>query len=122
MNKTKVLYVDDERVNLMLFQANLDSKYTIHTALSGQEALNTLINEKAIDIVFTDMKMPKMNGFEFIHEAKKILPAVPYYILTGFDITDEITSAIQDGLIQKYFRKPFDMSEISKEIDKVVTS
>jgi YesN/AraC family two-component response regulator len=62
------------------------------------------------------MKMPGMNGIEFIRMAKKEFPEIHYYILTGYDISDEISKALQEGLIDKYFRKPFNMREIDFSI------
>jgi response regulator RpfG family c-di-GMP phosphodiesterase len=112
--------VDDEDTNLILFEANLETKYDIITAGSGKQGLEVLSNSKEVKVVFSDMKMPHMNGIEFIKQAKKIAPSVRFYILTGFEITNEIQEALNNGLIKKYFRKPFNMNEISIEIDRVL--
>ncbi len=117
MNNTKILYVDDEEINLMLFEANLDHKYNILTALEGYLGLEVLSKNNDIKIVISDMKMPKMNGIEFIINAKKLLPHIIFYIISGFDITDEIQESLDNGLIQKYFKKPFNMNELSSEFE-----
>lgn len=58
------------------------------------------------------MKMPGMNGIEFIQKAKKLYSDIHYYILTSYDITPEIENALRTGLIDKYFQKPFNMKGI----------
>ena len=110
--KIKILYVDDEPLNLQLFEINFSQKYEVFTAPNGFKALDILEKESAITIVISDMKMPGMNGLEFINKAREKFPEKKYYILTGFDITDEIQKSIEAGIIIKYFRKPFNMNEI----------
>ncbi|MFN8207327.1 MAG: response regulator [Bacteroidales bacterium] len=119
MEKVKILYVDDEPINLQLFEANLKRDYQVFTAEGGVKGLEILDSNKDILVVVSDMKMPRMNGMEFIHLAISRFPQVRYYILTGFDITDEIQDAIQRGVIQKYFRKPFNIKEIGAELGRV---
>jgi two-component system, response regulator, stage 0 sporulation protein F len=120
MNKSKILYVDDEAVNLMLFEANLERKYSILTAENGLLGLEILSKNNDVKVVISDMKMPYMSGIEFIKEAIKIAPHMDFYILTGFEITDQIQEALNMGIIRKYFRKPFNINEISSEIDRAL--
>ena len=115
-----ILYVDDEPLNLMLFKANFKNKFNVHTAESGYKGLELLKEIPDTNIVISDMKMPGINGLEFIRLAKKEFPRISFYILTGFDITDEISQAIEDGLIHKYFRKPFNIKEIESAIFEVL--
>jgi YesN/AraC family two-component response regulator len=67
------------------------------------------------------MKMPGMNGVEFIRKAKQEYPYISYYILTGFDITEEIAEALREGLINKYFRKPFNIREIETTLREALS-
>ncbi|WP_167608367.1 response regulator [Maribellus sediminis] len=117
MIKPKILYVDDEPLNLMLFRANLSKKYEILTAESGITGLEIIRNTCDICAVISDMRMPYMDGIEFIKASARIKPNISYYILSGFDISDEIQEALDSMLIRKYFRKPFNLKEIDKEID-----
>lgn len=121
MNKFKILYVDDEAINLMLFKINLQKKYEVLTADNGMNALEILSVEKDISIVFSDMRMPEMNGIEFITRAKELYPEINFYILTGFEITTEISKALDNGLIDKYFQKPFNINLISLEIENILS-
>ncbi len=111
-----LLYVDDEAINLKLFELNFKSRFRVVTALSGDEGLTILRNDSSISVVISDMRMPKMNGLEFITRAKEEFPNIVYFILTGFDITEEINEALGQKLIDKYFRKPFNFKEIEGAI------
>lgn len=116
MIKPKILYVDDEPLNLLLLKANLSKQYEVLTAPDGLCGLEILKNNRDINVVLSDMKMPHMNGIEFIRQATDIAPENFYYIVTGFDINAEIQEALNRGLIRKYFSKPFNMDEIASEI------
>ncbi|GAF04282.1 response regulator [Saccharicrinis fermentans] len=121
MPKIKILYIDDEDINLRLFKINLEKKYQIFTAQNGVQGLEILAQESDIQIVVSDMRMPYMNGEEFISKAKEIYPNIVYYILSGFDITDKIQEFIEKGTIKKHFRKPFNLKEIGLELEKAVS-
>lgn len=118
-DKIKIIYIDDEEMNVMLFQINFSVNYEVYTGYSGLEGLKLLEKYSDIKVVISDMSMPEMNGIEFIREAKEKYPEKKFYILTGYELTGEIQNAIKSGLIQKYFRKPFDMREIEREINKL---
>lgn len=115
-NAIKLLYVDDEPLNLQLFAFNFRSMFDVKTAESGSEGLEILRNEPDVSVLISDMKMPGMNGIEFVQKAKKQSPDIICFIMTGFDITDEILYALNEKLIHQYFRKPFDMKEVERAI------
>jgi len=115
--KPKILYVDDEIVNLQLFQLIFSNKYEVFTAENGLKGLELLDNNHNVSIVISNMKMPFMNGIEFIQKSKAKYQKISYFILTGYEITNEIQEALNLGLIVKYFRKPFNKSEIDSEIE-----
>lgn len=118
--KRTILYVDDEQTNLLLFKLNFQKRYDVITGMSGFEGLEHLRNNKGIVIVISDMKMPGMDGIEFIKTAKIEFPNVKFYILTGFDITPEIEDALANNLIHQYFCKPFKIKEIEETINIVL--
>ncbi|WP_340114152.1 response regulator [Maribellus mangrovi] len=117
MEKPKILYVDDEPLNLILFKANLNKTHEVITADSGVSGLKIIENSEDFCCVISDMRMPNMNGIEFVKAASKILPNISYYILSGFDISEEVQEALDSKLIQKYFRKPFNLKDMANEID-----
>ncbi|WP_075590275.1 response regulator [Labilibacter marinus] len=117
-DKTKILYVDDEHINLQLFQINFSKKFDVILAEDGAEGLRQIEKNPDTNVVISDMKMPNLSGIDFISRAKKKHPNIKYYILTGFEITPEIKEALERGLIIKYFSKPFDFHDISLTLDE----
>lgn len=118
--KPKILYVDDESVNLRLFEINFRKKYDVFLAHDGFQGLEILENELDVLVIISDMKMPGMNGIEFIKNAKERYPDKKYFILTGYEITPEIKEALNAGLIMKYFSKPFNILEIDRTIEDAI--
>lgn len=115
-DEIKIMYVDDEKMNLLLFDKIFSKKYRMVTAESGEQALELLVNNSDTAIVISDMNMPTMNGLEFIQKAKLKFSNIKFFILTGYDITDEIHEALSSNLILNYFRKPFNYNEINNAI------
>lgn len=116
-NKNRILYVDDEVLNLTVFQLTFKNQYEVITAKNGLEGLQSLDANPDVYAVISDMKMPEMNGIEFIKKANSKYPEKKYFILTGFSITDEIKQALDEGLILEYFQKPFNKALIQSSID-----
>jgi CheY-like chemotaxis protein len=115
----KLLYVDDEPFNLKVFEINFRGDFEVVLAGSGHEGVKKIEEHPDINIVISDMKMPEMNGLEFIELAKAKKQDLDCYILTGFNVSPEIEAAIQKHLISDYFRKPFDVDEIRAKVTKV---
>ncbi|MCW7490490.1 response regulator [Leptospira meyeri] len=111
--KRKLLYVDDEILNLYLFRDYFKNEFEVIVAKSGKEAIEELNENLDVQFVISDMRMPEMNGLEFITKAKTIRPNITYCILTGYDLTPEIQTAIIENKVARYFSKPFDPAEIS---------
>ena len=118
--KKKILYVDDEFVNLRIFEINLNKKYEVLTAETGMTGLEILAKNPDIIAVVSDMRMPVMDGLAFIKTAKELYPDKVYYLLTGFELQGDIEEAIQSKLIQEYFKKPVDMMAIHTAISTAV--
>ena len=108
----KVLYVDDEDINLFIFRNTFKNDFQILTALSATEALKILEANNDINTIISDLKMPVMNGIELARKTKETYPNIPFYLLTAYHMNPEIESAMEEGIILKYFLKPMDRDEI----------
>lgn len=119
-NLIKLLYIDDEPINLRLFELTFQNIFNVKTAISGMAGLEILDHEKDIHIVITDFRMPVMNGLEFIQEAWEKYSNKAYYVLSGYEQTPAIAEAIDNKMIKKYFMKPFNKTVLENEIRSCV--
>ena len=115
-----ILYVDDEPINLQLFEFAFKKEYEIITADSPIDAIKIVEAENQISAIISDMKMPGMNGIEFIRTVKSEKPGLPCFILTGYDINKEISDALKEKLIEKHFSKPFNVNMIKMALNEAI--
>lgn len=114
MAKT-ILVVDDEVGYREMIQMDLsDRGFNAFTAQGGAEALEILKKEK-IDLVVTDMKMPKMDGLDTVKAIKKNHPGVPIVLMTGYAVEDRVEKALQLKATA-CLRKPFDIEDLTTVI------
>lgn len=112
-----ILYVDDEEINLFLFESAFKKNYQVLTATSGKEGLEKLKEAyNDIIVVISDMNMPEMNGVAFIKEARKNYQKVGYFILTGYGYNQEIDQALKENVVHKFFTKPFQPRQLEEAI------
>jgi DNA-binding NtrC family response regulator len=115
-----ILIVEDEPKMLRLLDLNLKEEgYTVHTAPDAEAGLNTLRQEK-IDVVLTDLKLPGMNGLEFLQAVKRANAAIPVVMITAYGSVETAVEAMKAGA-SDYVLKPFSLEEIklivSRELD-----
>lgn len=121
LSSITVLYVDDEEINLFLFERTFRKHYNVITATSGEDGLLKLDDHKnEIIVVISDMRMPGMNGIEFIRKARLVHDKIAYFILTGFDYNEEINKALEEKVIHEFFTKPFDIDKIMTAVTNAV--
>lgn len=120
--KPVILYVDDEHINLFLFGRLMDKYFEVLTASSGPEGLQKLEEHPEIKVVITDLRMPKMNGLEFVEKAKSEFNNLPYLILSGFMKSGEVKDAINNGLVEEYIQKPYCSEDVANRIMKFIPS
>lgn len=103
--RKKVLVVDDDPVVGRSIDRVLSEKgYAVSTAADGQEALNKLAEEH-FDVVYTDIKMPGMDGIEVAERVKQRRPWIPVVIITGYGTAANKARAEAAG-VSGFLRKP----------------
>jgi len=103
-----ILLVDDEASILSSLKRVLRPKgYTLITAETGAEGLR-LLDEHAVDLIISDMRMPEMTGAQFLGKAKEKYPEITRILLTGYSEINSLVSAINEGGIYHYLQKPWD--------------
>lgn len=98
--KIKVMIVDDQVIlseGIRSVLASSDALDVIATAADGKEALDLMEQGQVPDVALLDIRMPNMNGVVTTGEIKKRFPSVKVLILTTFDDSDYILSAINNG-------------------------
>ena len=109
---SKVLIVDDEESILRSFIRLLHSEqFEVFTAPSGEEALKIVQDQKP-QVLISDMRMPKMNGVEFLERASEICPQAIPMLLSGYADIDAIMKAINQGHIWHYIAKPWKNEDV----------
>ena len=106
----KLLIVEDDKNIQKLLKAYLEQDYQIFQAVDGQEALNFL-NKNKVDLLITDVMMPKLDGFELVKEVRKLGYNFPIMILTAKDSIQDKTIGFSNG-VDDYMTKPIDYQEL----------
>ncbi len=118
MTKLKLMYVDDEKVNLTNFAIAFGANYQIYTASSGQKALEVFKNNDDIAIVISDQRMPGMTGVELLEHIKKYNKDVIRIILTAYTEVSDIIDSINKGHIYQYIVKPWHENDLLQILAK----
>jgi CheY-like chemotaxis protein len=115
--KAKILCVDDEEIILRSFRKILVlDGYSVDTVETGQEALG-LIQKHHYDFVFTDLKMPFMDGVEVTKSVKHLRPDIDVIIITGYASVETAVETMKYGAMD-YVQKPFTEDELLAFVKK----
>lgn len=108
-----ILVVDDDHDILDLVRSVLADKHTVLIADSGPEALQLLASNH-VDLLVTDVRMPGMNGFALITEAKKSRPDLNVIVMSAYiDDTDEIATQVLRRYTDIALCKPIHVRQFS---------
>src|ERR1700681_2049387 len=115
-----ILIVEDEAKMRRLLELNLgDDGFTTFSAEDAETGLK-LLRENPIDLILTDLKLPGMNGLEFLQAVKRQNAALPVVVMTAFGSVETAVEAMKAGA-SDYVLKPFSLTEmrmvIRKELD-----
>jgi two-component system, NtrC family, nitrogen regulation response regulator NtrX len=106
-----ILIIDDEKaIRKTLTEILSYEGYKIDEASDGEEGLKRF-SEKAYDIVLCDIKMPKLDGIEFLERSREINPDVPVIMISGHGNIDTAVEAVKKGAFD-YISKPPDLNRL----------
>jgi two-component system NtrC family response regulator len=115
-----ILIVDDEKNYLTILSAVLeDEGFEVVTAPGGPEALE-VHKSSDLDLILTDMKMPKMDGIELLENIKENDPDLPVIMMTAHGTVDKAVEAMQKGAYT-YVLKPFDNERLIIYVKKAIS-
>ena len=116
--KMKLLFIEDDLLSRELMLMMLSDFFdTIATASDGLEGLDKYLQNDT-DLIITDINMPKMNGLEMIEKIRQNNKKIPILILSAYNDTDYLMSAIKYG-INGYINKPIQFEQIEQELRKI---
>jgi DNA-binding response OmpR family regulator len=116
-----VLIIDDEPVMLKLLEQILKSKYVVDTQENGKDALEWLYSGNIPDLIVADLKMPELDGFEFIRLIREsgYFADLPLIVLSGEESSSERIRCLKLGA-NDYLIKPFNPEELSLRIENLL--
>ncbi len=115
----KILIVDDELNMRLVLKALLNKEgYDVVTAADGFEALK-ILKGGDVEVVVTDMKMPKLDGMGLLERVIREYPSTPVIIITAHGTIATAVDALKKGAFD-YITKPFDQDELKSVIHKAI--
>ena len=116
MEHPSILVVDDELlIRDLLYDFFQDQGWDIAVAESGEQALE-ILQEKKIDVLLTDLRMPAMDGMALTGQVRKSFPGIPVVIMTGYPSVESAVSALRNR-VADYITKPFNVNELYKRVE-----
>jgi len=115
----RILVVDDSALTLEVIQRNLSAAgYGVYTSGSVNQALDFL-EQDSVDLVITDIKMPKISGLELLKYVKENLKETEIMIITGYPSVKGAVEAVKDGA-EDYLVKPFTDEELLAAVARML--
>ncbi len=112
----KILFVDDEPAILDGYKRSLYKEFEIQTAVGGAKGLEAIETKGPYAVIISDMRMPEMNGVQFLAQARKLASDTVRMILTGYTDMNDAIEAINEGHIFRFLTKPCDKETLAKAI------
>lgn len=116
-----ILYVDDEEANRVVFGSTVGRHFQTILASSGAEAL-TILEDRPIDVLITDNRMPKMNGIELCERVRTRHPDVQRVLITAYSDLQTVSEAINRGGVSHYLTKPWKLPELMAVLREASTA
>lgn len=116
-----VLYVDDDKANLVVLRATCADDFDVLTALGGQEALG-ILKEREVAVLLADQRMPGMTGVELFEVAQELYPDTVRILITAYSDLSDAINAINRGKIRRYIRKPWEPDELKAVLREGIES
>jgi DNA-binding NtrC family response regulator len=120
MAQGRLVICDDDKANLLTMKKALEKvDYEITAFNDPEEGLKFLQSSDAIDLVLTDLRMPKITGIEILKSVKQKDPSVGVILITAFGSVESAVEAMKLGA-DDYIGKPIDIYELRKRVSALV--
>lgn len=118
--ESKILFLDDDPAILSGFKRQLHRKFTVCTADNPTEAMRLLRMEGPFAVVVSDLKMPVMDGIQFLSRLKQDVPDTVRVLLTGHGGMEATLEAINKGHVFRFLNKPCPPEEMEEMLNAAV--
>lgn len=123
INRTGVLFVDDEENALKVFRRAFGDCFEVFTASSAADALATLAAEgDHIGVVIADQRMPQRTGISMLSEVRHRYPGKIRLLTTAYTQVDTLVDAINEGAVYSFISKPWDLKKLRAEIFEAIAT
>jgi DNA-binding NtrC family response regulator len=121
----RIMVVDDEKDILSIIKRGLESKqrFQVDTFIDAEDALNSIKNNPIdyYDLVLTDIRMPKINGFELYRRIKENNPEMKVVFITAFEINrEEFSKVIPSVGVLDFISKPVSMANLVTKLQTIL--
>jgi DNA-binding NtrC family response regulator len=114
-----IFIIEDEEKMRDILRINLSKKYHIKYYNDAESALQEYTSERP-ELIVTDVRLPGMNGIDFMERIKKVNPALPFIVFTGFGSIDHAVETMKKGAFD-YLQKPIKIENLVRSIERALS-
>ncbi|WP_158269628.1 HD domain-containing phosphohydrolase [Desulfonatronum sp. SC1] len=115
--REKILFVDDDQNILDAFRRNFRKDYALETATSAREAAGVIARKGPFAVVVSDMRMPGVDGVQFLARLKEISPDTVRIMLTGYADVQSSIAAVNEGSVFRFLTKPCSAQHMKRVLE-----
>jgi FixJ family two-component response regulator len=112
----KILFVDDEPAVLEGYRRMLRADFPLRTALSGDDGIAEIGENGPFGVVISDMRMPGMDGVQFLSRVREIAPQTVRVVLTGYGDLETAMNAVNEDAVFRFLTKPCSEDVLKKTL------
>lgn len=118
MKNLSILIIDDEESQLQSLKSFLQRRdFEVYTAIEGEKGFD-IITSQLIDVVLTDYRMPKWDGFTVLKNVKEYNPEIDVVVMTAYGSVEDAVSIMKAGAYD-YLSKPIDLDELESLLSRI---
>jgi DNA-binding NtrC family response regulator len=118
MSKSILIVEDEEVLRQSLAELLTDEGYEVHQAGDGKEAYEFILN-RPVDLIISDIRMPKMDGIELLAKLQQTAPQTPVIIITAYGTVESAVAAMRSGA-HDYLLKPVNFDDVLLKVERAI--
>jgi CheY-like chemotaxis protein len=123
----RIMIVDDEKDILAILKSGLEAKggFAVDTFTSGEAALQAFVSHAPdyYNIILTDIRMPKMNGFDLYRKIREKNTSIPIAFITAFEINEDEFSKVMPSIkVRDFIKKPIRIPDLLEKLDAILAA